>query len=79
MNDEGSAVGWGFLSFFIPIVGLVLFLVWKDEKPHTAKVCGICALVSFCTEILFGILLSTVLAGMIASIVEQTYMITFAF
>ena len=28
------------------MVGLVLFLVWKDEKPRTAKAAGIGALVS---------------------------------
>ena len=30
----------------IPIVGLVLFLVWKDTKPRNAKAAGIGALVS---------------------------------
>lgn len=44
-NDSGS-FGWAALGFFIPIVGLVLFLVWKDEKPKSAKQAGIGALVS---------------------------------
>ena len=29
----------------IPIAGLILFLVWKDTKPRTAKAAGIGALV----------------------------------
>ena len=45
-NDSGS-IGWGILGFFIPIVGLILFLVWKDSKPQSAKVAGIGALVGF--------------------------------
>lgn len=44
VNDSGSA-GWGVLGFFIPIVGLILFLVWKDTKPKSAKAAGIGALI----------------------------------
>ena len=28
---------WGLLGFFIPFAGLILYLVWKDEKPKTAS------------------------------------------
>ena len=45
VNDSGS-IGWGVLGFCIPIVGLILFLVWKDQKPRTAKVAGVGALIS---------------------------------
>lgn len=45
INDNGG-LGWGILGFFIPIVGLILFLVWKDTKPKTSKAAGIGALVS---------------------------------
>lgn len=34
------------LGFFIPLVGLILYLVWKDEKPKSAKRAGKGALVS---------------------------------
>ena len=43
--DKGG-FGWGALGCCIPIVGLILFLVWKDTKPKTAKAAGIGALVS---------------------------------
>ena len=43
--DKGG-FGWGLLGWCIPIVGLILFLVWKDTKPKTAKAAGIGALVS---------------------------------
>ena len=36
---------WGLLGCCIPIAGLILFLVWKDTKPRTAKAAGIGALV----------------------------------
>lgn len=50
-NDSGSKVGWGFLSFIIPLAGLILFCMWKKERPKTAKVCGIAALVGFICSI----------------------------
>lgn len=43
--DNGGFL-WGLLGCCIPIVGLVLFLVWKDNKPNTAKAAGIGALVA---------------------------------
>ncbi len=43
-KDEGGFL-WGLLGCCIPIVGLVLFLVWKDTKPLTAKAAGKGALV----------------------------------
>ena len=44
-NDNGGFL-WGLLGCCIPVVGLILFLVWKDQKPNTAKAAGIGALVS---------------------------------
>ncbi len=43
---DNGGIGWGLLGCCIPIVGLVLFLVWKDQKPKTAKAAGIGALVA---------------------------------
>ncbi len=45
VSDDGGFL-WGLLGCCIPVVGLVLFLVWKDTKPKTAKSAGIGALVS---------------------------------
>ena len=50
-KDRGGFV-WGLLGCCIPVVGLVLFLVWRDEKPKTAKAAGIGALVSVILTIL---------------------------
>lgn len=47
VNDSGS-IGWAILGFFFPIVGLILYLVWKSTKPQCAKMAGIGALVGFC-------------------------------
>ena len=44
VRDTGAA-GFGVLGFFFPIVGLILYLVWKDTLPKRAKGAGIGALV----------------------------------
>ena len=45
-NYDSGSFGWAVLGFFIPLVGLILYLVWKDEKPKSAKRAGKGALVS---------------------------------
>lgn len=57
---DNGGFGWGVLGCCIPIVGLVLFLVWKDTKPKTAKAAGIGALVSVGIGILYYILMFAV-------------------
>ena len=57
-NDTGS-IGWGILGCCIPIVGLVLFLVWKDTKPRNAKAAGIGALVSVILSVLYYVFIFT--------------------
>ena len=53
---DNGGFGWGLLGCCIPIVGLILFLVWKDTKPKTAKAAGIGALVSVGISILWYII-----------------------
>ncbi|MEC9485438.1 MAG: zinc-ribbon domain-containing protein [Candidatus Izemoplasma sp.] len=43
--DEGGFL-WGLLGFCVSIVGLILFLVWQNERPLTAKAAGMGALIS---------------------------------
>ena len=50
-----------------PIVGLVLFLVWKDTKPRTAKAAGIGALVCVIAYVLLYVLAAV--AGIGAALV----------
>ncbi|MDE6953680.1 MAG: zinc ribbon domain-containing protein [Erysipelotrichales bacterium] len=61
-NDSGG-LGWGALGCCIPLVGLILFLVWKDSKPKTAKAAGIGALVSVGFAILWYIFILAVGIG----------------
>ena len=52
---DNGGFGWGLLGCCIPIVGLILFLVWKDTKPKTAKAAGIGALVSVIASVVIYI------------------------
>ena len=55
--EEGSTFGWGVLGFFVPLVGLILFLIWKDEYPKRSKSAGVGALVSVIAVVALYILL----------------------
>lgn len=56
MVDRGG-FGWGLLGCCVPIVGLILFLVWRDTKPKTAKAAGIGALVCTILMVIYYILI----------------------
>lgn len=57
---DNGGFGWGLLGCCIPLVGLILFLVWKDSKPKTAKSVGIGALVSVIISVVYYILIAVV-------------------
>lgn len=63
-DDKGGCL-WGGLCFLVPVVGLILYLIWRKEKPKTARVCGIGALVSVGLSIVVSILsvILTVVVG----------------
>lgn len=51
-EDDNGGCGWNILGFFIPLVGLILYLVWKNSKPKTAGAVGVGALIGVVVEIL---------------------------
>ena len=55
--DDQSSFGFAILGFFIPIVGLILFLIYEGEKPKRAKSAGKGALIGFITKIVLSIIL----------------------
>lgn len=38
-NEKGSA-GWLVLGLFFPVIGFILWLVWKDSKPGDSRMAG---------------------------------------
>lgn len=64
-NDSGNP-WWAVLGFFIPLVGLILFLIWRTTQPNNAKSSGFGALISVVWGICIGIV--STIAAMIAAI-----------
>ena len=56
-KPQESGAGWGVLGFFFPVVGLILFLVWKDDHPARSKGAGIGALVGVIVSVVGTVLL----------------------
>ena len=57
VSEDHSSFGFAILGFFIPIVGLILFLVYEGKKPKRAKSAGKGALIGFVTGIVLSIIL----------------------
>ena len=66
-NDDASSLGWAVLGFFIPLVGLILYLVWKNEYPLRAKSAGKGALVSVIVSVVLYIIVIAFTTCVVAS------------
>ena len=51
---DTNEVLWGILGFFFPLVGVILFFIWQEQRPMSAKYAGIGGLIGFGARILFG-------------------------
>lgn len=56
-SEDSLSLGFAILGFFIPIVGLILFLIYEGKKPKRAKSAIKGALIGFITEIVLAIIL----------------------
>lgn len=63
--NDAPSTGMAVLGFFIPIVGLILWLVNKDTKPLMAKSAGKGALIGFIVSIVLSIIYGAVVGSMI--------------
>ena len=54
--DDAPSTGFAVLGFFFPIIGLILYIVWKSERPLCAKSAGKGALIGFIVGIVFSII-----------------------
>lgn len=57
VSEDNSNSGFAIFGFFIPIVGLILFLIYEEKKPKRAKSAIKGALIGFITEIVLAIIL----------------------
>lgn len=54
-EEDKSNGGLNLISFFLPLVGLILFLIWQDDYPLKAKGCGKWALIGVVTSFVISI------------------------
>ncbi len=67
---DGKSAGYAVLGFFFPIVGLILYLVWKDNYPLRAKSAGKGALIGVIVSVVFGIIYGVIAGAAIASMMS---------
>ncbi|MDO9629673.1 MAG: zinc ribbon domain-containing protein [Acholeplasmataceae bacterium] len=61
-DEQGSTAAYAVLGFFVPIVGLILYLIWKEERPRAARSAGKGALISVVLGVSLYVVLIIILA-----------------
>ena len=67
-ETDAPSMGFAVLGFFIPLVGLILYLVNKEKSPKKAKSAGKGALIGFCVSLVFSVIYGIVLGSMLSSL-----------
>lgn len=65
-NDDGG-LGWGLLGFCVPVAGLILYLVWMNDRPNSAKAAGKGALISVIVSIILSIVYVIAIIALVGS------------
>lgn len=60
-NSDELGMGLKVLCFFIPVVGLTLYIVWKDTYPKKSKSAGKAALIGFLVWVGLSVFIEIVL------------------
>lgn len=64
-TNDAPSTGMAVLGFFIPLAGLIIWLINKDTKPLMAKSAGKGALIGAIVSIVFSIIYGAVVGSMI--------------
>lgn len=71
VSEDNSNLGFAIFGFFIPIVGLILFLIYEEKKPKRAKSAIKGALIGFITKIVLAIILVILYVVFAASLFDN--------
>lgn len=66
--DE-SSVGWAVLAFFLPVVGLILYLLWHKEKPLRSKSIGKGALIGVGVSVLIEVVAAIIIGSVYGALI----------
>ncbi len=65
--DDAPSKGLAVLSFFLPIVGLILYLIYEHDSPKKARSAGKGALIGFIVHVVLSII-SVILSAVCAAV-----------
>lgn len=71
--DDAPSAGFAVLCFFIPVVGLILYLMWHETYPLKAKSCGKGALIGVIVGAVSGIVMGVLYSCALASYAGYLY------
>ena len=71
--QDAPSTGFGVLGFFFPVVGLILYLAWKDQTPLKAKSTGKGALIGVITQVSLTILYYIVYFVLLSSLFTSLF------
>ena len=60
-NDDGSFI-WAVIGFLLPIIGILLFAIWHSDRPKSAKMAGMGALVSILASVIIVLIVLVIMA-----------------
>ena len=66
-NQDTNNPLWGLLGFFVPIAGVVLYLVWRYERIKDGKYALVGAIIGAIIQISLSILLRVFLIDLLIS------------
>lgn len=56
-NDDAPSAGFAVMCFFLPIVGLILYLMWNETSPQKARSCGKGAIIGVIVSVVLGVIM----------------------
>lgn len=67
VDKNQPSLGIAVLCFFFPLVGLILYLVWKDTEPGKAKSAGKGALIGVIVSVALSVIVFIITFALIGS------------
>lgn len=69
--QDAPNIGLAILGFFFPLIGLILYLVFKDNTPLKAKSAGKGALIGVIVSAVIGVIYGIILGSLLGSILAS--------
>lgn len=77
--DDAPSMGFAVLGFFFPLIGLILYLVWKSDKPLRAKSAGKGALIGFIVGVAISVIYGIIAGAVLGAAIKNYYAISLLF